>query len=83
MRLREPFGYGYSSIPTLQINTGGDCHLDAGMIHSAPGNMSLEDIDLLFVENAGNLICTAEFTVGEHKKLVLAYTPERKDKPFK
>jgi len=70
-------------IPTLQINTGGDCHLDANMIRSALGNMPLEDIDLLFVENVGNLICTAEFSLGEHKRVVLAHTPEGDDKPHK
>ncbi len=70
-------------VPALQINTGGDCHLDANMIRSAIANMPLEDIDLLFVENVGNLICTAEFSLGEHKRVVLTHTPEGDDKPHK
>ena len=70
-------------IPAVQINTGGDCHLDANMVRSALLDLPLEDIDLLFVENVGNLICTAEFSIGEHTRVVLAHTPEGDDKPYK
>ena len=70
-------------IPVLQINTGGECHLDANMIQRALKEMSLEDIDLLIVENVGNLVCTAEFAMGTHKNVVIASVPEGDDKPLK
>ncbi len=70
-------------VPALQINTGGECHLDAGMIQRALGDMPLGDIDLLFIENVGNLICTAEFATGAHKNVVIASVPEGDDKPLK
>lgn len=70
-------------VPVLQINTGGECHLDASMTHSALCNMPLQDIELLFIENVGNLICTAEFALGAHKKVVILSTPEGDDKPYK
>ena len=74
---------GKEGVPVLQINTGGECHLDANMISSALSNLSLSDIDLLLVENVGNLICPAEFNIGEHKKVVISSAPEGDDKPFK
>jgi len=70
-------------VPVLQINTGGECHLDANMINRALKNMALDDIDLLFIENVGNLICTAEFKLGIHKNVVISSTAEGDDKPLK
>ncbi len=74
---------GKEGVPVIQINTGGECHLDASMLSSALSNLPLEDIDLLIIENVGNLVCPAEFTLGEHKKVLIASTPEGDDKPFK
>jgi hydrogenase nickel incorporation protein HypB len=70
-------------VPVLQINTGGECHLDANMLQRALKNMPLKDIDLLIVENVGNLICTAEFKLGVHKNVVISSVPEGHDKPLK
>ncbi len=70
-------------ILALQINTGGECHLDANMLNRAINNLPLADIDLLFIENVGNLICTAEFQLGMHKNLVISSTAEGDDKPLK
>lgn len=70
-------------IPVLQINIGGNCSLEAHMISSALPKMTLSGIDVLFIENVGNLICPAEFALGEHTKVVLASTPEGHDKPIK
>ena len=67
----------------LQINTGGGCHLDANMTYNALSNVPLQDIELLIIENVGNLICPAEFALGEHKKVVVSSIPEGDDKPFK
>jgi hydrogenase nickel incorporation protein HypB len=67
----------------LQINTGGECHLDANMVQRALKEMPLGDIDILLIENIGNLICTAEFKIGTHKNLVIASVPEGDDKPLK
>ena len=74
---------GKEGIPVIQINTGGECHLDANMTYSALGKMPLQDIELLLIENVGNLICTAEFALGEHKNVLVSSTPEGDDKPFK
>lgn len=68
---------------SMQINTGGDCHLDAVMIHSALSQLPLDDIDLLIVENVGNLICPANFQLGTHKSILVASVPEGDDKPYK
>lgn len=70
-------------VVTLQINTGGSCHLDANMINNALESMPLEGIDLLIIENVGNLICPAEFTLGVHRKAMLSSIPEGDDKPYK
>jgi hydrogenase nickel incorporation protein HypB len=67
----------------VQINTGGECHLDASMIHNALDNLPLADIDLLLVENVGNLVCPAEFNLGERRKVVVSSIPEGDDKPIK
>ncbi len=74
---------GKEGVPVLQINTGGECHLDANMTQRALDSMQLQDIELLFIENVGNLICTAEFAIGAHKNVVIASTPEGHDKPLK
>ncbi|MFC2017232.1 hydrogenase nickel incorporation protein HypB [Chloroflexota bacterium] len=70
-------------VAAVQINTAGGCHLDANMIENALNNLSLEDIDLLLIENVGNLICPAEFALGEHKRVMLLSLPEGDDKPYK
>lgn len=70
-------------VPVVQINTGGECHLDASMIRNALDNLPLADIDLLLVENVGNLVCPAEFNLGEHRKVVVSSVPEGDDKPIK
>lgn len=69
--------------PVIQINTQGGCHLDAFMVKSALSQLDLEAIDLLIVENVGNLVCPAEFNVGEHAKVVILSTTEGEDKPLK
>ncbi|MCX6067393.1 MAG: hydrogenase nickel incorporation protein HypB, partial [Chloroflexi bacterium] len=67
----------------VQINTGGDCHLDAVMLQSALPQLDLNQIDLLIVENVGNLVCPAEFQLGTHKSILVASIPEGDDKPYK
>jgi len=74
---------GKESVPVLQINTGGTCHLDANMLSGALSNLPLSDIELLLIENVGNLICPAGFALGEHKKVLVSSIPEGDDKPFK
>jgi len=71
------------SVPVVQINTGGECHLDANMASSALGSLPLKDIELLLIENVGNLVCPAEFALGEHRKVLISSIPEGDDKPFK
>jgi len=70
-------------IPVVQINTGGTCHLDANMVHGALGELPLDQLDLLFIENVGNLICPTEFALGEALKVMIASVPEGDDKPYK
>jgi hydrogenase nickel incorporation protein HypB len=74
-------------VPVTQINTdpgfGGECHLDANMVRSALGSVPLGDIDLLVIENVGNLVCPAEFEVGEHHRVMIASVTEGEDKPLK
>ncbi len=67
----------------VQINTGGDCHLDAVMLHAALPQLDLQDTDLLIVENVGNLVCPASFQLGTHKSVLIASIPEGDDKPYK
>jgi hydrogenase nickel incorporation protein HypB len=74
---------GKEGVPVVQINTGGECHLDANMIQNALNNLPLKDIDLLLIENVGNLVCPAEFNLGEHRKVLVASVPEGDDKPHK
>ena len=74
-------------IPVTQLNTdngfGGDCHLDANMVRSAIPNLPLGDIELLVVENVGNLVCPAEFRIGEDAKAMVCSVTEGEDKPLK
>lgn len=70
-------------IPVTQINTAGNCHLDAMMVQKGLQNLDLSDIDLLIIENVGNLVCPASFRLGEHLNLVIASIPEGDDKPYK
>lgn len=70
-------------IPVVQINTGGACHIDGNMIREAFPSFDLKKIDLLIVENVGNLVCPAEFKIGENIKVMLLSTPEGADKPSK
>jgi hydrogenase nickel incorporation protein HypB len=67
----------------VQINTGGECHLDAVMLQSALPQLDLHQIDLLIVENVGNLVCPADFALGTHKNILIASIPEGDDKPHK
>ncbi len=67
----------------VQINTGGDCHLDAVMLHEALPKVNLAGADLLIVENVGNLVCPASFALGTHKSVLIASIPEGDDKPYK
>ncbi len=77
IRIRE------SGIQALQIVTGGICHLEAQMIHQVLPEYQLEDIDLLFIENVGNLVCPASFDLGEDYRVTLMATTEGDDKPKK
>lgn len=67
----------------VQINTNGACHLDANMVASAVAELDLASLDLVVVENVGNLVCPAEFKVGEHAKAMILSLPEGDDKPAK
>lgn len=68
---------------SIQINTGGECHLDAVMLKTAIEEMDLSEVDLLIVENVGNLVCPASFPLGTHKSVLIASVPEGDDKPYK
>ena len=70
-------------VPAIQITTGSACHLDARMVHEALHELSLEGLDLLFIENVGNLVCPASFDLGQHLDVVLLSVPEGDDKPQK
>lgn len=72
-----------AGMPAVQINTGGNCHLDAVMLSGALTQMPLAEIELLIVENVGNLICPASFALGTHFNVVIASVPEGDDKPYK
>lgn len=72
-----------AGMPAVQINTGGDCHLDAGMMSDGINQLPLEKLDLLIVENVGNLICPAAWDLGTHFNLLVASVPEGDDKPYK
>lgn len=70
-------------INATQINTFGACHLDAPLIHNAVSNLTLKDNSLLFIENVGNLVCPAEFSIGEDIKMLICSPTEGSDKPYK
>jgi hydrogenase nickel incorporation protein HypB len=74
-------------VPVVQLNTsagfGGECHLDANMVRSALHLLPLQEIDLLVIENVGNLVCPAEFRVGEHVRAMVCSVAEGEDKPLK
>ena len=70
-------------VPAVQISTGSACHLDAHMVHSALHELELDDVDVVFIENVGNLVCPASFDLGQHLNVALLSTPEGHDKPAK
>jgi len=70
-------------IDTFQINTFGACHLDAPMIHNMVQNIKFDEKGILFIENIGNLVCPAEFSIGEHCKMLISTVTEGSDKPYK
>jgi hydrogenase nickel incorporation protein HypB len=70
-------------VPAVQITTGSACHLDAHMVHDALHHMKLADIDILFIENVGNLVCPASFDLGQHRNITLLSVTEGDDKPAK
>jgi hydrogenase nickel incorporation protein HypB len=74
-------------VPVVQLNTGngfgGECHLDANMVRSALPELALDEIDLLIVENVGNLVCPAEFRIGEDHRIMVSSVTEGEDKPAK
>ena len=70
-------------MPAVQINTGGECHLDAMMMSSGINQLPLDDLDLIIVENVGNLICPAAFNLGTNLNVLIASIPEGDDKPYK
>ncbi len=72
-----------AGFPVKQITTGGTCHLDAKMITRALSDWNLDDIDILFIENVGNLVCPSSYDLGEHAKVVLLSVTEGEDKPLK
>ena len=70
-------------VPAVQISTGNACHLDATMVHDALDDLSLDGLDVLFIENVGNLVCPASFDLGQHRNVTLLSVPEGDDKPAK
>ncbi|MDY3983048.1 MAG: hydrogenase nickel incorporation protein HypB [Veillonellaceae bacterium] len=72
-----------TGVPVLQINTVGGCHLDAQMIQDALGELPMDSLDVIIVENVGNLVCPAEFNIGEAMKITVLSVTEGEDKPIK
>ena len=72
-----------AGMPAVQVNTGCECHLDAVMLSNALPQLPLDQIDLLIIENVGNLICPVAFTLGTHLNVLIASVPEGDDKPYK
>ena len=70
-------------VPVIQINTAGGCHLDAPMVQKTAAKLPLDELDMLIVENVGNLVCPAEFFLGEHERAVVLSITEGDDKPLK
>ena len=77
MRIRD------KGITAIQISTGSACHLDAHMVHSVLDELTLDGLDVLFIENVGNLVCPASFDLGQHRNVTLLSSPEGDDKPAK
>ena len=74
---------GRHGVPVVQINTGGDCHLNASMVRAALQSLPMDGLQLLFIENVGNLVCPAGFDIGEDAKVVILSVAEGDDKPEK
>lgn len=72
-----------TGVPVIQINTGGACHLDASMVKKALAHLPVSELDVLVVENVGNLVCPAEWKLGEDLKVTILSVPEGDDKPTK
>jgi hydrogenase nickel incorporation protein HypB len=72
-----------TGVPVKQVNTGAGCHLDAHMVLHATEHFDLDNLDLLLIENVGNLVCPASFDLGEHHKVVVLSVTEGEDKPLK
>lgn len=72
-----------AGMPAVQINTGGGCHLEASMVSDGIDQLPLSDIDLIIVENVGNLVCPAAWDIGTHMNVLIASIPEGDDKPYK
>ena len=70
-------------VPAIQITTGSACHLDAHMVHDALHHLDLDALDIVFIENVGNLVCPASFDLGQHLNITLLSVPEGDDKPAK
>ena len=70
-------------IPAVQINTGGACHLESAMIRRAVDTLDLDTLDLIIIENVGNLVCPSDFDLGENAKVMILSVPEGHDKPYK
>jgi hydrogenase nickel incorporation protein HypB len=70
-------------VPAVQITTGMACHLDAHMVHAALHELPLKGVDILFIENVGNLVCPASFDIGQHANVLLLSVTEGDDKPAK
>ncbi|MDO8704235.1 MAG: hydrogenase nickel incorporation protein HypB [Sulfuricaulis sp.] len=70
-------------VPAIQITTGSACHLDAHMVHGALHHLNMENVDILFIENVGNLVCPASFDLGQHRNITLLSVTEGDDKPAK
>jgi hydrogenase nickel incorporation protein HypB len=70
-------------VPAVQISTGSACHLDAHMVHTALHDLDVDGVDIVFIENVGNLVCPASFDLGQHVNVALLSTPEGDDKPAK
>ena len=79
-RIKDQYKTG---VPSIQIHNGGLCHIDAEMTTRAIDEFGVDDFDLLFLENIGNLVCPAEFDTGAHKNLMILSVPEGDDKPLK
>ncbi len=71
------------NIPIVQINTEGGCHLDARMVRGAINELNIDNVDVLFIENVGNLVCPSSFDLGEHKRILVYSITEGEDKPKK